>query len=156
MSGTYLRVTYKEDHGMIDGFGGLLRGPGTASVAQAVGKIVKAAIVAQAVAAEGRDKHLTPGRVVELFSNVQTRDFLWRNTKGKYPNPRRAVRLEVTGSYEGKDGDKVKSSPVTIEFGSEYNEGTPGDRPAQHIMGRALRKVSAAMVGMNVGGEERQ
>lgn len=154
MSGTHLRVTYKEDHGMIDGFGGLLRGPGTASVAHAVGKIVKAAIVAQAVAAEGRDKHLTPGRVVELFSNVQTKEFLWRNPD-KHPNPRRAVQLEVTGAYEGKDGDKVKSSPVTIEFGSKYNEGTPGDRPAQHIMGRALKKVSAAMVGMNIAGEER-
>ena len=46
MSGTHQRVTYKEDHGMIDGFGGLLRSPGTASVAHAVGKIVKAAIVA--------------------------------------------------------------------------------------------------------------
>src|SRR5699024_3397166 len=93
-----------------------------------------------------------PGRITEVFSKssvVPTTEILM---EVGHLNPRRAARVEATGAYEGKDKATgfPKSSPVTIEFGSHYNEGTRGDRPDYRVMLQALLAQAAGIVGMNV------
>lgn len=159
MTGSFLNIKYHPDNGPVKGFGGMMKDPQVAKVANSVGKIVKAAIIANGLAAEGNDEFLTPGRVSELFGQeynpgsgkgVRQTRFMWKSAP-PYNNPRPAVRLSVSGRYEGRFADRtVSSAPTTIEFGSKYNEGTPRDRPAQDIMGSALRKVAAAMPGVDL------
>lgn len=159
MTGSFLNIKYNPDNGPINGFGGLMRDPDVAKVANAIGGIVRAAIIANGLAAEGDDEFLTPGRVSELFGQeydpesgrgVRQTTFMWKSAP-PFNNPRPAVRISVTGSYEGRFADRtVSSAPTTIEFGSHYNEGTPRDRPRQDIMGSALRKVAKALPGVEL------
>lgn len=148
---------YVPDNSLATGMGGLMMGRGTLKLALAVARKYRAYLAVSAAVAEGdaAGNELPPGRITEVFSKssvVPTTEILMEDG---HLNPRRAARVEVTGAYEGKDKATgfPKSSPVTIEFGSHYNEGTRGDRPDYRVMLRALRAQAAATVGMNVGRE---
>lgn len=171
-----LNVTYQPDNNIVTGMGGLLLSNGTAKVAMAIAQRYRAKYLAASIeVAEGdaRSEQLAPGRIRELFSKakiVPDIDVLTDLTTG-HRNARRSARVEVTGAYEGKDektgtpkrvynrmgqayirmvGGLPKSSPVTIEFGSHYNEGTRGDRPDFRVLANALRAQAAATVGMDL------
>ena len=147
---------YVPDNSMGIGMGGLLMGPGTLKVATAVARKYRAYLaVAIAVAeADAAGEELPPGRITELFSksHITHQTAVIKDLSSGHLNPRRAASVEVTGAYEGKDKATgfPKSSPVTIEFGSHYNEGTKGDRPDYRVMLNALRAQAAATRGMNL------
>ncbi len=171
-----LNVTYQPDNNMIDGMGAILVGGGTSRVALAIAQRYRAKFLAASIeVAEGdaRSEQLAPGRIRELFSKAKLvpEVVLLKDLSSGHINPRRAYRVEVTGAYEGKDektgtpkrvynrmgqayirmvGGLPKSSPVTIEFGSHYNEGTRGDRPDFRVLANALYAQAAVTVGMNV------
>ena len=146
---------YVPDNSMGIGMGGLLMGRGTLKVATAVARKYRAYLaVAVAVAeADAAGEELPPGRITELFSKsyITHHSLLLKDLAG-HVNPRRSANVNVTGAYEGKDKATgfPKSSPVTIEFGSHYNEGTKGDRPSYHVMLNALRAQAVATRGMNL------
>ena len=141
---------YVADNSMATGMGGLMMGPGTLKVAAAIARKYRAYLAASVAIAEAdaTGHELPPGRIAELFSksHITHRTALLKDLSSGHLNPRRAANVEVTGAYEGKDKATgfPKSSPVTIEFGSHYNEGTRGDRPDYRVMLRALRAQAAA------------
>lgn len=149
-----LHLTYKPDNGLVKGMGGLMMGNGTQKVAMAIAQKYAKFLAASALIAEADAKgaELAPGRITEVFSKGHATPSVAVINDGGHVNPRRSARYEVTGAYEGKD--KVsgfpKSSPVTIEFGSHYNEGTKSDRPDFRVMLNALRSQSIVTRGMNL------
>lgn len=151
-----LYVDYKPDNGLVRGMGGLMMGNGTAKVAMAIAQKYAKYLTASALIAEAdaRGEELAPGRIIEAFSraNGKATPSVAVINDGGHINPRRTARYEVTGAYEGKDPASgfPKSSPVTIEFGSHYNEGTKGDRPDFRVMLNALRSQSVVTRGMNL------
>lgn len=149
-----LHVTYKPDNGMVKGMGGLMMSNGTQTVAMAIAQSLRKHVLAAAVIAEGdaRFYDTAPGRILEVFSKSYVRPIVEVLNDGGHWNPRRAARYEVTGRYEGKDEDgRPKSSPVTLEFGSHYNEGTKQDRPDYRVLGRAVAALAASRPGIDLG-----
>lgn len=149
-----LRLTYQPNNNMVDGMGALMVGPGTLKVAKAVArKYLGFLAVSMAVAeADAAGEELPPGRITELFSKAHVQNDMALLVEDGHANWRRAAKVTVTGAYEGKDKATgfPKSSPVTIEFGSHYNEGTRGDRPDFRVMANALRAQSLVTKGMNL------
>lgn len=147
-------VVYKPDNGLVTGMGGLLMSAGTAKVAYLVARNYGRALAAQAALseAEARGAELPPGRITKLFSRPTYQPAVSVINDLGHANMRRTERVEVTGNYEGKDQSTgfPKSSPVTIELGSHYNEGTKQDRPALRVMGRALAKFAATHPGIRM------
>lgn len=152
-----LNLTYKADNGMVKGMGGLMMGNGTSKVAMAIAQKYAKFLAASALIAEAdaKGEELAPGRITEVFSKGKAVPSVAILLHDGHVNPRRSARYEVTGAYEGKDkvSGYPKSSPVTIEFGSHYNEGTKGDRPDFRVMARALRAQSFATIGMDLAND---
>lgn len=147
---------YVPDNNVATGMGGLLMSNPVKTVAMAFAQKYRKYLVASMAVAEAdaAGNELPPGRITELFSQaraVPTVSVL-KDLSSGHVNPRRAANVEVTGAYEGKDKATgfPKSSPVTIEFGSHYNEGTKRDRPSYHVMLNALRAQAAATRGMDL------
>lgn len=148
-----LHVTYKPDNGLVKGMGGLMMSNGTQKVAMAVAQSLRKYVLASALAAEGSatQNEIPPGRITEVFSKLDVKPIVSVINDGGHVNPRRAARAGVTGQYEGKDKATgfPKSAPVTLEFGSHYNEGTKRDRPALHVLKKAVESMAAARPGMD-------
>lgn len=150
---------YVPDNNMVTGMGGLLMSNPVKTVAMAFAQKYRVYLAASMAVAEAdaAGEELPPGRITELFSRakaVPTVTVL-KDLNTGHINPRRSANVEVTGAYEGKDKATgfPKSSPVTIEFGSHYNEGTKGDRPDYRVMLNALRAQAAATRGMDLAGD---
>lgn len=153
---TSLNIRYKPDNNVITGMGGLMRGGELKGANYKMMRLLRGMIIANAIKADGNDIYLSPGRARELFSQVEFSNEMRTLRDGIHRNKRWAGRISVTGSYEGKDGDDlVKSSPVTIEFGSKYNEGTPRDRPRQDVMRKALARFIRTHVGVAYGWKDK-
>lgn len=147
---TTVRVRYVADNGTVTGYGALLMGGGTQAVSAALAKKLVGLIALSAAAAEteGRGYEIEPGHVVKAFSNIDLTPSIYTIFDAGRPNPRRSTRVEVTGKDLGQRNGRARSSPVTLEFGSHYNEGTSSDRPALQVMGKALRLFAARRRGV--------
>lgn len=173
-----LGVNYEMDNGMVTGMGGLLMSKGVGKVAMAIAQKYRASYLQASIErgeADARFNELAPGRIREVFSKAKIVNdvAVLKDLDSGRVNPRQAARVEVTGAYEGKDdktavrrevgrqghtyfrrvGGLPLSSPVTIEFGSRYNEGTRGNRPDFRILLNALRAQAVATVGMDLAND---
>ena len=155
-----MRVRYQKyvpDNGKVKGFGGLLMDPRLSRVMHRTAREAAMAIAIQAAASEAvaTNAKIAPGHVTDTFSNLRRRGYV--ETGVGYPGAvRRAVRLEVTGSYAPGERDErgvaydVKSDPIVLEAGSRYEEGTKMKRPALRVMYRGLKKWGETVGGVRV------
>lgn len=143
--GVEARIRYVADNGIVKGYGGLLLSPGVGRMSALIARRIGAMIRMSAIAAEAEAAkyEIAPGHVVKAFSGLKYTASKFPIPYNGKPNYRATTRIEATGSYEGNEGGVTRSSPVTLEFGSRYNEGTRTDRPALQVMGKAVQAFAA-------------
>ena len=132
------------------GYGGLLMGRGTQRVAATFASHYMRffAVTVAAAEAEAAGHQVAPGDVLAAFANMRRRADVRVIKDGGYVNPRRSVTIEASRPYKGRSDSVTRSSSVTYEFGSKYNEGMRGDRPRLRPMGKAVIALAAAFPGV--------
>lgn len=141
------------------GYGGLLFSGRLYRVStNTVARKIRAAITLAAAAAEGKAQasYIEPGHVTKTFAKPKIRraPSFYKLKSGRV-NPRWSATIEVSGRTQPGDRDEegfaynLRSDPIVLEAGSEYNEGSRTDRPALRIMASAA-KTMGALPGVRV------